>query len=143
MADLVPVAVLRALVSTPRVPPVVVIFHEPSRQLSAEVVVVAGADGAAPVGLTAGDPELADVASLMVGLGAPVSDGGADAVSPAGAVDVGPVLEDADGPPGPICPHTAPAMTPTTAVMASATTTIAPAGIEPRAPRRRVVMPPA
>ena len=44
-----PVAVLRAVVSTPRVPPALVIRHEPSRQPSAEVVVVAGASGAVPV----------------------------------------------------------------------------------------------
>jgi hypothetical protein len=45
----VPVAVLRAVVSTPSVPSFVM-RHEPSRQPSADVVVVAGAAGAAPVG---------------------------------------------------------------------------------------------
>jgi hypothetical protein len=45
----VPVAVLRAVESMPRLPEFV-IRHDPSRHPSADVVVVAGAAGAAPVG---------------------------------------------------------------------------------------------
>ena len=44
-----PVAVLRAVESTPRLP-ALVIRHDPRRHPSADVVVVAGAAGAAPVG---------------------------------------------------------------------------------------------
>jgi hypothetical protein len=73
-----------------------------------------------------------------------VSDGAGDddAVSDE-TTAVGSEEGDADEPPRPIWPQTAPAMRPITAVRASATRTIAPAGIEPREPRRRVIIPPA
>ncbi len=48
------VPVLRAVVSTPRVPPVLVMRHDPSRQPATTVVVVAGAGGAEPVGVGPG-----------------------------------------------------------------------------------------
>jgi hypothetical protein len=128
------------VVSMPSVPPVFVTFHEPSRQPSADVVVVAGAGGADPAGVTIGEPDGVEEASLADGLGDPVSageDGDAELLGDTTAV--GTVVGDADGPPRPIWPHTAPAMRPITAVIARATRTIAPAGIEPRESRRRVI----
>ena len=134
-------AVLRAVVSTPSVP-VLVIRHDPRRQPSADVVVVAGAVGAVPVGLAAGDPEPVGVAvSDGDGLGVPVPEVDADGLSVAGAdePDGAAVAEvDAELEPRPlICPQTAPAIRPTTAVIARATRTIATGGMEPPSSRRR------
>ena len=66
-----PVAVLRAVVSTPR-EPVLVIRHEPRRQLSADVVVVAGAAGATPVGEAPVAGPLVGVVGGVVAADAPV-----------------------------------------------------------------------
>jgi hypothetical protein len=122
---------------------VFVTFQEPSRQPSADVVVVAGAGGADPAGVTDGVRESVGVTSPVDGLGDPVSDGDDDAEPDGGTASVGVVAGDADVPPRPIWPHTAPAMRPTTAVIARATRTIAPAGMEPRESRRRVITSPA
>lgn len=128
---------LRAVVSTPSVP-VLVMRHEPRRQPSADVVVVAGAAGAAPVGeapvgaavvgvvegvVEADEPELGDVLAEAPGvLTAAVADDDED-----------------DEPREPVCPQMAPAMSPTTAAMASDTSTIAPAGMAPLSFRRCVL----
>jgi uncharacterized protein (TIGR03083 family) len=136
LALAVAVPVLRAVVSTPRVPPPLVIFHAPRRQPSTTVVVVAGADGAAPVGVGPGpvvvEGEVDGVEDVGVGeFEGAVGD--ADAGDPVLASDVG--SEEGDEVWLPICPHTPPAMSPTTAAITSATTTSAPDEMAPSAPR--------
>jgi hypothetical protein len=118
---------------------VFVTFHEPSRQPSADVVVVAGAGGAEPAGVAVVVLEGVGEASLADGLGDPVSAGEDGAELLGDTTVVGTVVGDAVEPPRPIWPQTAPAMRPITAVIARATRTIAPAGIEPRESRRRVI----
>jgi hypothetical protein len=127
-----PVAVLRAVVSTPSVP-VFVIRHEPRRQPSAEVVVVAGAVGAVPVGLTAGEVASVGVSDASLGVG----DSLASVGESVGDVEVEAVTSglEADGL-RPIWPHTAPAMRPTTATTAIAIAIIAAEGELGEPPRR-------
>jgi hypothetical protein len=125
--------VLRAVVSTPSVP-VLVIRQDPSRQPSADVVVVAGAVGAVPVGLGAGVGETVGVSDASEGVGdSDASDGESVGVT----IALGEELAAADPLPTPTWPHTAPTMSPTTAATATATPMIAPAGIEPRESSRR------
>jgi hypothetical protein len=118
-----------------------VIFQDPSRQPSADVVVVAGADGAEPGGGAAallGADAVAGSDGPEVEDPVPVG----DAVSPGAVVTAGPALLDPVGdepvgvePGDSDCPQTAPAMSPTTAVRASAASTIAAAGMDPRSAR--------
>ena len=132
-----PVAVLRAVVSTPRVP-VLVIRHEPRRQPSADVVVVAGAAGAAPVGDAPVGAALVGVVLGVVEVDEPEL---GDVLAEAAGVltgEVGDADED-DEPREPVWPQTAPAMSPTTAAIARETSTIAPAGIDPRSCGRIVI----
>jgi hypothetical protein len=82
--------------------------------------------GAVPVGLRAGGGESLGLSEASLGVGDSVASDG-DAVGVTTAVG-----ELAAGDPSPIWPHTAPAMSPTTAATAIATPTMAPAGIEPR-----------
>jgi hypothetical protein len=132
----VPVVVLRAVVSTPSVP-ALVIRHDPRRQPSADVVVVAGAEGAAPVGVgrlvSVGATEVdgESVAVLAVGLVVPDETG-------AVAVDCEP---EPDVDPEPDSPHTAPTARPTTAATANADATRPPAGTDPA--DRSLLMAPA
>jgi hypothetical protein len=92
-----PVAVLRAVVSTPSVP-VLVMRQDPSRHPSAEVVVVAGAVGAVPVGLGAEVGESVGVSDASVGVGdSAVSDGESLGVT----IALGEVLDADEEPPPP------------------------------------------
>jgi len=114
---------------------VLVFFHAPSRQPSTTVVVVAGADGAAPVGVGPG-PVVPDGVGLG-GVGVVVA--GCDGLPEVGDGDVELVVE-VGSPDGvaawsPICPHTPPAMRPTTAAMTRATATSAPVEMAPPSPR--------
>jgi hypothetical protein len=84
--------------------------------------VVAGAVGAVPVGLTAGEPGSLGVSEASLGVGDSVASEG-ESLGEADAVVPLPV-----GVPRPICPHTAPAMRPTTATTAIATTIMAAEG---------------
>jgi hypothetical protein len=123
--------VLRAVVLTPRAPAVFVICQGPSRQPSADVVVVAGAGGTEPLGVGAllgvgvelvpGDspPELGE-ASGPVG----------DSVL-AGELVIGAAESAGAGARLPESPHTAPAMRPTIAASATAMPTTAPTGMAP------------
>jgi hypothetical protein len=126
-----------------------VTFHEPSRQPSAEVVVVAGAGGAEPVGADGGETEGGGVDAGDVEGGDPESVGavavadGAVVVSEGtgadeAAVVVGTEADDVGAVASPpvVWPQIAPTMSPVTAAIARATATIAPAGIEPRASSR-------
>jgi hypothetical protein len=87
-------------------------------------VVVAGAVGAEPVGLTAGEPGSLGVSEASLGVGDSVASVGESV----GDVEADAVVPLPVGVLRPICPHTAPAMRPTTATTAIATTIMAAEG---------------
>ena len=132
-------AVLRAVVSTPSVP-ALVIRHDPSRQPSADVVVVAGAAGALPVGLVAGVGDWLGGSEDSLAVGDSLASDGDSVV---GGTVVADAVDPVEAPPPPIWPQTAPAMSPTTAVRAIATATMAAAGIWRREPSGRCAIPSA
>ena len=130
------VPVLRAVVSTPSVPPVLVMRHDPSRQPATTVVVVAGAGGAEPVGVGPGG--VVGLGDELVGelVGEEVGDVVGDCVgSGDGLADVG--CGDGVGAPlcDPIWPHTAPPISPTTTATTTAATTRPAVDMAPESPR--------
>jgi uncharacterized protein (TIGR03083 family) len=120
------VLVLRAVVSTPSVPPVDVILHEPSRQPSADVVVVAGAGGIAPVAVGAAVSVDDGVGDVTVDVALEVPDG-----VTSGVLVRDPLVPGDEVDRDPESPQIAPTMSPTTAASASETAMRPPTGMAP------------
>lgn len=130
------VPVLRAVVSTPRVPPVSAMRHDPSRQPATTVVVVAGAGGAEPVGVGPGGVWGSATSSWGELVGEEVGDVVGDSVgSGGGLADVGCGV----GVGAELCywiwPHTAPPISPTTTAITTAATTRPAVDMAPESPR--------